>query len=217
MLDAFVATQVLAALAPAALEMSLQVAEEVEAERARQHQLWQQRLARAHYRTERAARQYHAVEPENRLVARTLERDWEEALRAEAERQADYERFAAERSDRLSATEREQIRRLASDLPALWHASTTTAADRCAVIRQLIESVTVAVRGESELVDVRIRWIDGQETRATITRPVAREDQLLPSTARARGGARCAGPRLHGHCAHAQCRRLAPAQTPPDL
>lgn len=156
-LDAFVATQVLAALAPAALEISLQVAEEVEAERARQH---------------------HAVEPENRLVARTLERDWEEALRAEAELKAEYERFAAELSARLSATEREQVRRLASDLPALWHAATTTVADRQAVIRQLIESVTVAVRGESELVDVRIRWIDGQETRATITRPVAREDQL---------------------------------------
>ncbi len=177
-LDAFVTTQVLAALAPATLEISLQVAEEVEAEWARQHQLWQQRLARAHYQTERAARQYHAVEPENRLVARTLERDWEEALRAEAELKADYERFAAQRSERLSATEREQIRRLASDLPALWHAATTTAADRCAVIRQLIESVTVTVRGETELVDVGIRWIDGQETRATITRPVAREDQL---------------------------------------
>ena len=70
-LDAFVSALVLQALEPAALEVSLQVAADVEAQRHKLHQHWQQRLERAQYAVERADRQYSAVELENRLVART--------------------------------------------------------------------------------------------------------------------------------------------------
>jgi len=177
-LDEFVAAQVLRALEPAALEISLKVAEDIEAERVQLHRHWQQRRERAQYQVERAARQYQAVEPENRLVARTLERQWEEALAAEVGLQADYERFLAEQPATLSATERLAIRRLASDVPALWQAPSTTAADRQAIIRQLVERVIVTVRGESEQVEVQIHWQGGQGTQATLTRPVARLDQL---------------------------------------
>jgi hypothetical protein len=177
-LDEFVAAQVLKALEPAALEISLKVAEDVEAERAQLHRHWQQRLERAHYQVQRAARQYQAVEPEHRLVARTLERQWEEVLAAEAALQADYERFLTEQPATLSAAERAAIRRLASDIPALWCASTTTAADRQAIIRQLVERVIVTVRGESEQVDVQIHWLGGHGTQTTVIRPVARLDQL---------------------------------------
>jgi hypothetical protein len=79
--DDLVAAQVLRALEPAALELSLQASQEIQQERARLDQHWQQRLEQARYETDRALRQYDAVEPENRLVARTLERRWEEALR----------------------------------------------------------------------------------------------------------------------------------------
>jgi len=177
-LDEGVAEQVLRALEPAALEISLQVAEDIEAERAQLHRHWQQCLERAHYQVERAARQYQAVEPEHRLVARTLERQWEAALAAEAALQADYDRFRATQPATLSAEERAAIRRLASDIPALWHASTTTVADRQAIIRQLVERVIVTVRGESEQVDVHIHWLGGHGTPVVLTRPVARLDQL---------------------------------------
>src|SRR5437016_5607833 len=73
-LDAFVSQQVLLALQPAALELSLTATERVEQERAELDRLWQQRRERAAYEVERAARQYQTVEPEHRLVARTLER-----------------------------------------------------------------------------------------------------------------------------------------------
>ncbi len=72
-LDAFVSQQVLAALEPAALELSLTAIERVEQERTELDRLWLQRREQAAYEVERAARQYHAVEPEHRLVARTLE------------------------------------------------------------------------------------------------------------------------------------------------
>ena len=74
---------ILQALEPAALEVSLDVAADVEAQRQRLHQHWDKRLERAAYEVDRASRSYLAVEPENRLVARTLEGQWEEALAAE--------------------------------------------------------------------------------------------------------------------------------------
>jgi hypothetical protein len=79
-LDALVSRQVLTALGPAALEVHLAAAAEVEQERQRLHRHWQQQRERAGHQADRAARQYQAVEPENRLVARELEQRWEEAL-----------------------------------------------------------------------------------------------------------------------------------------
>jgi DNA invertase Pin-like site-specific DNA recombinase len=177
-LDEWVGQQVLAALKPAALEVSLKAIEDVEAERARLHRHWQQRLERARYEAERAQRQYDAIEPENRLVARTLERQWEAALQAEVQLRAEYARFEAQQPATLGDAERQAIRRLAADIPALWHAPTTTAADRQAIIRQLVERVVVTVKGDSELVDVQLHWVGGHATGATLTRPVARLDQL---------------------------------------
>jgi hypothetical protein len=177
-LDEWVGQQVLAALEPAALEVSLKAIEEVQAERAQLHRHWRQRLERARYEAERALRQFIAVEPEYRLVARTLEHQWEAALQAQDQLQAEFERFQATQPATLDDAEREAIRRLATDIPALWDAATTTAEDRQAIIRQLVDRVVVTVQGESEKVDVQLHWIGGHVTAATITRPVARFEQL---------------------------------------
>src|SRR3954462_3102203 len=90
-LDALVASLMLEALQPAALEVTLQLLEDLELERAALHRQWQQRLERARYEAERAHRQYDAVEPENRLVARTLEQRSGEALSMELRLKADYD------------------------------------------------------------------------------------------------------------------------------
>ncbi len=177
-LDERVSQLVLQALEPAALEISLQVAEDLEAEREQLHRHWEQRLERARFKAERAHRQYNAAEPENRLVTRTLERHWEAALAAQERLQAEYNRFLAEQPARLSSAEREAIRHLASDIPALWRAPTTTNADRQTIVRQLIERVIVTVQGESEKVDIQVHWIGGHGTQTTLIRPVARLEQL---------------------------------------
>jgi hypothetical protein len=169
---------VLQALEPAALEVSLQVAADVEAERQQLHQQWTYRLERARYEVERIVRQYNAVEPEHRLVARTLERQWEAALAAEETLTADYHRFLATQPVTLSATERDAIRQLASDIPALWRAPTTTQTERQAIIRLLVQRVVVTVEGESEHVAVRVDWVGGHNTEAPLIRPVARLEQL---------------------------------------
>lgn len=178
LLDQKVGEWVLKALEPAALEVSLQVAQDIEAERQQLHRHWAQRLERAHYQVERAARQYQAVEPENRLVARNLEKQWESALAEEETLKAEYAEFLARQPPTLSAQECADIRRLASDIPALWHAASTTAEDRQAIVRQLVERVVVTVQGESERVEVQIHWRGGTGTQFDLIRPVAKLEQL---------------------------------------
>ena len=102
-LDELVAAQILAALEPAALELSLAAADEIQQERARLHRNWQQQLERARYQAERAQRQYDAVEPENRLVVRELERRWEEAQKEQRRLEEEYARFSRNQPAGLSA------------------------------------------------------------------------------------------------------------------
>jgi len=177
-IDEHVSALVLQAMAPAALEVSLAAAEQEEARRAETDRVWRQRLERADYAAGRARRQYQLAEPENRLVVRQLEKDWNDAL---AERQRlgeDYDRHLAARPRALTAAEREQIRALAADLPAIWHAQTTTDADRKQLLRHLIEEVAVTVIGDSEQVDVEVTWAGGHRTTGRVTRPVAALAQL---------------------------------------
>jgi DNA invertase Pin-like site-specific DNA recombinase len=176
--DELVVAQVLAALAPAALELSLVAADDLEQEREQLHRNWQQQQERACYQAERARRQYDATEPENRLVARELERRWEEALKEQRRLEEEYARFCRSQPAELSAAEREQIRSLAQEVPALWQARTTTAADRQRIVRLLVEEVVVTVQGESERVEVVIRWVGGHSSRHEIVRPVKCYEQM---------------------------------------
>lgn len=177
-LDAKIAALVLRALEPAALEVSLRVAEDIEGQREREEQLWHKQLERAQYEVDRAMRQYSAVEPENRLVARTLEKLLEEKLAAQKTLKEDHDRFLARQPARLSTEERQAIRALATDIPALWSAPTTTPQDQQTIIRQLIDRLVVTVQGASEHVSVEVHWAGGHRTQTAVTRPVARLAQL---------------------------------------
>jgi DNA invertase Pin-like site-specific DNA recombinase len=177
-LDELTTKLVFQSLEPAALEISLKVAEDLEAERCQMRSHWEKKLERAHYTVERVFRQYSAVEPENRLVARSLERQWEEALVAEEKLKMEYERFLLQQAAPLTEEEREAIRRLSVDIPEIWNASSTTPSERQAIVRQLIDRVVVTVQGETEKVAVEYHWAGGHKTRATLIRPVARLEQL---------------------------------------
>jgi DNA invertase Pin-like site-specific DNA recombinase len=176
--DEPVSALMLSALAPSAIEVSLQVAEDLELERQQLHEQWKQRLERAGYETALARRRYEAVDPQNRLVARTLERDWEAALTAEQALRAEHERALARAPERLTEEEKATVRRLASDIPALWRAPTTTARDRQAIARLMIERVVILVHGESERADLACHWAGGVVTKHTLIRPVRRFEQL---------------------------------------
>ncbi len=177
-LDDYVARQVLDAVAPAALEVSMAAAAHAENERAALDKLWRQRVERGRYAADRARRQYQLADPENRLVTRQLEADWESALAEAGRLEAEYQRFAEQTPAVLAPAERDAIRSLASDLPRVWDAPTTTRADRKELLRILTDDVTVAVEGDSEIVNVDITWAGGHRTSGRAVRPVGRLDQL---------------------------------------
>jgi hypothetical protein len=173
-LEELVAGQLLAAVQPAALEASLAAVAGVERQRAELARQWQLRRERAAFDIDRAARQYQACEPENRLVARELERRWEEALKHQRQLDDEYERFVRSAPAELSETALSSIRALAADLPAVWAAATTTPADRQRVARLLLERVVVTVDRASERVEVVLHWFGGAAQAHTISRPVTR-------------------------------------------
>jgi len=177
-IDSLVSQQLLRALEPAALQLSLQAGDDIEGERRRLDKHWQQQLQRARYDAELAERRYRAVDPDNRLVAATLEKQWEEALANGRQVQENYDRFQQAQPLPLTKQERTRIEALASDIPALWNAPQTTNADRKAMIRCLVQRVEVQVLRESEFVDVVIHWAGGFESRHEIIRPVATYAQL---------------------------------------
>jgi len=177
-LDRTVEELVLRALEPSALEVSLEVATNIEEEHKRIAKLWAQRLERAQYEVDRALRQYNAVEPEHRLVARTLERKLEEALAAQRKLQEEHHRAEADLSSALTAEERDAIRQLATDLPALWHAETTTVQQKQTIVRQLMERIQVTFVGKTERVQLVLEWAGSHTTSTEIMRPVRSVEQL---------------------------------------
>src|SRR3712207_3090640 len=128
--DALVERLLLEALAPDQIAMAIAALGQL-AEEARQlDKQWALRRERARYEAERARRQYDVVEPENRLVARSLERAWEEKLRAAEAIEQEYEQWRRAEPLVLSDEDQAGLQILGENLPRLWHAATTTAAER---------------------------------------------------------------------------------------
>jgi DNA invertase Pin-like site-specific DNA recombinase len=172
--DAQVAHLILQALEPAAIEASLAAAVDLEAERATLDRHWGQRLERAQHQVDQARRRYASVEPENRLVVRTLEQDWEAALSEQARLKADHERFLRDKPQAPTTAELAAIQDLTKDLPALWRAETTTRQERQTIARLLLERIIVTVIGDSEQVRLECHWHGGNRTSHQLVRPVAR-------------------------------------------
>lgn len=104
---------------------------------------WQLRIERAHYEARRAERQYDACDPDNRVVARTLEKKWNDKLTAVEDLEREHEAFKTSKRAALSDLDRQRILQLADDLPRLWRASTTSDRDRKLLLRNLIKDATV--------------------------------------------------------------------------
>jgi DNA invertase Pin-like site-specific DNA recombinase len=177
-IDDLVAQQVLVGLEPASLELSMRAIQDIEKERERLRLHWEHRRQRAAYESERAERQYRTVEPENRLVARSLEKCWEEAMRNQRIIEEEHDRFLKEQPPRLSEDEKVWIAAMSRNIPALWNAPGTSIAARKEIVRLMVERVVVRVRADSEQVDVVISWQGGRTTQHKIVRSVATYDSL---------------------------------------
>jgi DNA invertase Pin-like site-specific DNA recombinase len=168
-IDAAVAQLLLAAIAPAQLTIALEAVEHLEAQARAIAQQWQLRLERARYEAELARRRYQEVEPEYRLVARSLERDWNEKLTALDRLEREYTERAPGASRHMSEAERQGILDLVHDLPAVWHADTTTHAERKQVVRLLIKDVTLTKL--TTTIRIAVRWQTHACSTLTVDRP----------------------------------------------
>jgi hypothetical protein len=137
-IDAFVEGVLLDALAPDRIAIALAAMGQLEEESRQLERQWALRRERARYEAERARRQYDAVEPENRLVARSLERVWEEKLRAVEAIDQEHARWRSEEPLVLHEADRASLQTLGENLPRIWRATTTSAADRKRILRFIV-------------------------------------------------------------------------------
>lgn len=173
-LDQALADVFFAAIQPAQLETILSALAALETERQTLDRQWQLKLERARYAVQLAQRQYDAVDPENRLVARELETRWNTALGDFQALEQDYAAARRVELAPLTADEQAAVRRLAEDLPAVWAAETTTMADRKRLLRLAVQEVTVAVRAEqTRTADVTVLWSGGVTTQHEVICPPA--------------------------------------------
>jgi DNA invertase Pin-like site-specific DNA recombinase len=177
-IDQAVAETFLEALAPARLNIHLQALQQIQQQDDLALKQLQLQLERAQYEADRAFRQFDAVEPENRLVARTLERQWNETLKNAEELQIQIRERKQKFQNQLSKIETEQIRHLAQDLPTVWNAPTTTDKDQKQLLRAAIEEVQLSKKGRD--VTARILWLGGAITEKIIHLPQVRSKRANP-------------------------------------
>jgi predicted DNA-binding transcriptional regulator AlpA len=173
-IDAGVTAAFIAALEPAGLAATLAAAERLERDREAALKQWRLGVERAGYEAQRAERRYRAVDPDNRLVARGLEREWEECLRALDAAKAELERREREQPRVISEAERNCLLALGPDLAAVWNAATTTPRDRKELLRTLIEEVTIAVDRDKAAACLTMRWKGGALNEINLALPRSR-------------------------------------------
>jgi uncharacterized protein YndB with AHSA1/START domain len=170
-IDQAVADAFLKALTPAALEATQLAVQQLEANHDAALAQWRLAAERARYEAERVERQYRAVEPENRLVARGLETEWEKRLRDLAAAEAELERREKQRPRTLIEEERKKILALGADLHKVWTAPTTTDRDRKELLRALLEEVLVSVDRPERRAHLTLRWRGGTLTEFDLSLP----------------------------------------------
>ena len=169
-IDAAVAAAFLAALQPAALQACLQAAEQLEHGHDATLDQHRRQVEQARYQAVKAERRYHAVDPENRLVARGLETEWNTALQRLADAEAELARRETARPKSLTPAERAAILALGDDLGRVWDAPTTTDKDRKQLLRTLLEEVNITARRDDPDPHARLvlRWKGGAISELTV-------------------------------------------------
>jgi len=172
LVDAEVERLFLIALRPDRIALAVAALGEIEQESLVLERQWTLKRERARFEADRARRQYDAVEPENRLVARSLERLWEEKLRRAEEVEGEHDAWRREQAILITDADRADILALGENVPLIWHAGTTTAADRKQMLRLVISDVFVDQKRERGRVWMKIIWQTGATSEHWLQRRV---------------------------------------------
>jgi excisionase family DNA binding protein len=165
--DDAVTDRLLEALNHNEIALALAAADEVADRHQRVGRAAELAVERARYEADRAERAFHAVEPDNRLVARSLETRWEAKLAALAEAEQTLE---AARDTLPPLPGRPELEKLAADLPGLWNAPTTSHKDRKRLLRTVIADITLLPEPDQHKARIGIRWHTGAADEITVAR-----------------------------------------------
>jgi excisionase family DNA binding protein len=167
--DDAVAERLFAALNPEEVALAFAAADELTGRRDRATRAAELAVERARYDADRAERAFHAAEPENRLVVRSLESRWETKLAALAEAES---ALSATQAATPPLPNRADLHALITDLPGLWSASSTSARDRKRLLRTLIADITLLPETDPDKVAIGIRWHTGATDELITARPL---------------------------------------------
>ena len=167
-IDEAVSRLLLQTVAPATLEMALAVQDEIAGRIEQADALRRSQLDRARYDAELARRRYLKVDPDNRLVADTLEADWNDRLRSLDALQQEHERQRTTDEGLLNDEARANIRALTLDFPRVWADPRTASSERKRMVGLLIEDITLL---KAEHIAIQVRFRGGQTTTLTTDRP----------------------------------------------
>jgi DNA invertase Pin-like site-specific DNA recombinase len=170
-IDETVTQTFLDTVTPAGIEAALAAEATLDAEHDQALAQWKLEVERLRYEAERAERRYRAVEPENRLVARGLETEWEKRLRELAAAEAEFVDRQKQRPPKVTLEERQAIRALGADVPRVWSAPTTSDRDRKELLRSLIEEVNITLEREVLQAHLTVRWRGGALTKLEASLP----------------------------------------------
>jgi len=163
-LEKIILAELFTVLEPASLEATVKALGEAEEHYQRRLTAFTLAVERAQYEAGRASRQYDAVDPENRLVARTLERAWEDKLAAVRQAENDLRSQRGRRPISLTSQELAWISTAGADVQAVFHAPTTTILERKQLIRAVITEVVLTIHDKERVADLRIIWQGGAVT-----------------------------------------------------
>ena len=176
--DQWVTERIMAALTPAQIELSLAILGEFERQQAELTRQWQRRLEAARYAADLAQRRYEEVDPTNRLVARTLEQQWETCLQEIGRLETEFATFRRDKSPSFGPEQRESLLRLATDLPKIWFSPTTTWTERKDLLQLLIADLTLT-RHKSGIT-VQLRWFTNEVETGHLPLPVSSGSRTTP-------------------------------------
>lgn len=167
-IDAAIGQLLLETVTPLALEVALTVQAELEARADEADALRRSHVEAARHRAELARRRYLAVDPDNRLVADSLEADWNDALRQLRDAQDDYERAASAAQAAFTEEQKARIRSLATDFPRLWSDPSAPQRERKRMARLIIEDVTI---NKTDKIRLDVRFRGGKTTSLSLPVP----------------------------------------------
>jgi DNA invertase Pin-like site-specific DNA recombinase len=161
-LDDAISERLLTAVTPLTIKLALAALTNLEERDKVISAQWHRRIERARYEADLAERRYEEADPNNRLVASTLEKRWNDAMQRVLELKAELAHFERQTMHSVTAEQKQQILQLGRDFPRLWKAPTTSARDRKRILRLLIRDITVVKDPQQpKLLHLQICWQGG--------------------------------------------------------